>query len=230
MNVEHRTMNTRPLRAMNVRPFRATPLRALFGGLLALVLCVGPSASASASHLVILSEANRAKLGERSRRTTATPNPASTPSPSPAPSASQSPNRTLIVKGRLLVVTPQYLTFTTGDSVRLEQGLKVPAHISMGTTVRVNIDPQSRVVTAVRREDNSPEPAEIDAAAIPRDVVAVDSRSARTEAEVGSSNVEAGAAGAVGVTIHVTVPNFTPSDSVITSRPTARTSRRPSCA
>ncbi|MBV9102370.1 MAG: hypothetical protein JO060_02205 [Candidatus Eremiobacteraeota bacterium] len=141
------------------------------------------------------------------------------PSPTPAQTATPSPQN-LIVKGRLLTVSGGYLVFTTGDAVRLGD-ITIPSNIGLGSTVRVRIDPATHLVTAIEPQRGAAPPGEIDASALPRDVVVVDPQSARAAASTTAGPAQV-AAGTVTVTIDVTVPDVTPpGDDVYLS--TART-------
>jgi hypothetical protein len=127
--------------------------------------------------------------------------------------AAAGPPAELIVKGRVLAVDDSYLVFTTGDSVRLGT-TSIPKGVGFGSTVRVHIDPETHLVTLLELESGAPEPREIDASALPREVVAVDPRSARTAEQIGPSALE-GAPGAATITIEVAVPDFTPPGDTI---------------
>jgi hypothetical protein len=122
---------------------------------------------------------------------------AETPAPPPLP-----------VVGQLLTISGGYLVFTTGDAVKLDPALKIPANAYLGEAVRVLIDGNSRTVVAIELAPRKLLPGDVDANKIPRDLVRATPGSTR------SSAVAEGAAGfgahPVTVTINVSVPDNTP--------------------
>jgi hypothetical protein len=115
----------------------------------------------------------------------------------------------IVAKGRVLAADARYVVFTTGDAVLLGSGVALPANVGLGSTVRVRIDPATRTIAGIERYAGPAAPGEIDISAIPRDIVAVDPRSARTADEV-AAGATTGSAGSVTVTIDVAVPDVTP--------------------
>jgi hypothetical protein len=134
-------------------------------------------------------------------------------SSAPATAATASPlPGVLTVEGRVLVVSAGYLVFTTGDAVRLGE-VRLPRGLALGSTVRVRIDTARRLVTSVEPATGPAVPGEVDAAALPRTLVAGDPRSIRAPAPSGAGAQSANAAqggGLVTVTIDVSVPDVTP--------------------
>lgn len=109
--------------------------------------------------------------------------------------------------GQLLAFAPGYLVFTTGDAVRLGD-VQPAAHLALGSAITARIDTATRTVTAVTATTSAPKPGEIDASALPRELVAVDPRSAQTPAASAAGGGTA--AGQVTVKINVRVPDVTP--------------------
>jgi hypothetical protein len=126
--------------------------------------------------------------------------PTATPEPTPLPAE-------LVVRGQVLAIDDGFLVFTTGDAVQLGAAT-VPPGLTLGRTVRVRIDTASRAVVAIEADTAALKPGEIEASALPRELVAVDPRSAQTPA----ANASGGTAGAgqVTVKIDVHVPDVTP--------------------
>ncbi|MEO6991575.1 MAG: hypothetical protein ABI346_05650, partial [Candidatus Baltobacteraceae bacterium] len=119
-----------------------------------------------------------------------------------------------LVRGTLLTIERGYLVFTTGDAVRLSPSFVVPRGPLLGRAVRVSIDPQARLVTAVQFDPGDAGPQEIDASALPRDLVAVEPGSAQKTPQLAAQ----GASRPVTVTLNVRVPDDTPaSDDVYLS-------------
>jgi hypothetical protein len=110
------------------------------------------------------------------------------------------------VRGQLLAFAPGYLVFTTGDAVRLGD-VQPPTNLALGRAIVARIDTATRTVVSVAAATGAAKPGEIDASALPRELVAVDPRSAQTPAASASG---AGASGQVTVTIKVHVPDVTP--------------------
>jgi hypothetical protein len=114
----------------------------------------------------------------------------------------------LPIVGQLLTISNGYLVFTTGDAVKLDPALKVPANAYLGEAVRVLIDASSRTIVAIELAPRKLLPGDVDASKIPRDLVRATPGSTR------SATVVEGAAGLgahpVTVTINVSVPDNTP--------------------
>jgi hypothetical protein len=129
--------------------------------------------------------------------------------PPAAANAADGTPAALVVRGQILTTDAEYLVFTTGDAVRLgairspsanpQQGL-------LGRPVRIVIDTRTHLVTSIELDPGSPEAGEIDASKLPRDLVAVDPRTAQAAPGGGAAAV----AGQVTVTIEVRVPDDTP--------------------
>jgi hypothetical protein len=164
---------------------------------------------------------------------TPVPPPAASPATaSPAPSATgkatASPSSALppvYVKGQVLTIASGYLIFTSGDAVRLQDGLAIPSGVTTGSYVRITLDQVIRRVTEIELEPKITLAGEVDAANIPRQYVVVSPKSAPLPAPTGQSAANQG--GFVDVTIVVHVPgNTPPSDDVYLS--TERSSYSPS--
>ena len=151
----------------------------------------------------------------------ATPTSASPAAPATSPSATPTP-RLLVVHGTLLTVERGYLVFTTGDAVRLGD-VAIPKGALLGRQVRATIDSASRLVVGVELDPQGTLPQEIDAGALPRDVVIVDPPSAQSAPEVAAQSLGR----PVTLTLDVTVPDDTPpTDTIYLS--TDRTNFNPS--
>jgi hypothetical protein len=129
----------------------------------------------------------------------------------------------LLVRGTVLTIARGYLVFTTGDAVKLSESLAPPPGFVLGRDVRATIDPVNRVVTALEFDPADKSPQEIDAGALPRDVVTVDPASAQSAPQVAAQS----AGKPVTLTLDVTVPDDTPpTDTIYLS--TDRTNFNPS--
>jgi hypothetical protein len=137
----------------------------------------------------------------------AQPNATASAAPSPPPNPLATP-ATLSVIGQVLVIADGYLVFTTGDAVKLDPSLKLPA-VRLGQFVRVLIDRTSRAITSIEVEPHSLASGDVEAAKLPRDLASVSPKSRRGEIVGGGAVGQL--AHSVTITITARVPDNTPS-------------------
>ena len=130
---------------------------------------------------------------------------APTASPTPALAASPIPNPAA-VHGQLLILTPTYLIFTTGDAVRIDADARIAPSLRLGQAIRVRFDPISHHVRSVEALRGANPPNEADASQLPRSYVAVNPASARSGANIKATRQ----ATIINVTFVVHVPDDTP--------------------
>jgi hypothetical protein len=112
-----------------------------------------------------------------------TPLPAMPPTPTTSPVSAPSS-----VHGRLLIITPAYLVFTTGDAVGLDTDARVAPKLRLGQPIRVRFDPVSHHAQSVEAASGIAPPNEIDAALLPRAYVTVSRASARSSENATSAS------------------------------------------
>lgn len=139
------------------------------------------------------------------------PTSSSSPQPSPSPSTLPTPTTSPVsapssVHGRLLLITPAYLVFTTGDAVRLDTDTRVAPNLRLGQPIRVRFDPVSHHVRSVEVAKGANPPNEADASALPRSYVAVSPASARS----GENAKTVRQTTIINITFVVHVPDDTP--------------------
>jgi hypothetical protein len=137
-------------------------------------------------------------------------------SPPTAPSALPTPQTIppiapSTVHGRLLIITPAYLVFTTGDAVRIGSVARIAPMLHLGQSIRVRFDPASHYVRSVEPAFGAAPQNEIDAAQLPRAYVTASRASSRSSANAATSAQSKTVS--VGFIVHV--PDDTPiSDDV----------------
>ena len=115
---------------------------------------------------------------------------------------------TLSVIGQVLVTSGGYLVFTTGDAVKVDPALTLPA-VRLGQFVRVLIDRSSRAITSIEIEPHSLAGGDIEAAQLPREFANASPKSRRVVSAEGAAVGQL--VHPVTVTINVRVPDNTPS-------------------
>jgi len=110
------------------------------------------------------------------------------------------------VHGRLLIITPAYLVFTTGDAVSLDADARIAPTLRLGQPIRVRFDPVSHHARSVEAALGTAPPNEIDAALLPRTYVTASRASARSTQSV----MRSAQSKTVTVVFVVHVPDDTP--------------------
>lgn len=135
--------------------------------------------------------------------------PAASPSPTastiPTPTASPIVNPSAI-HGQLLILTPTYLVFTTGEAVRIDADARIAPSLRLGQAIRVRFDPISHHVRSVEAAHGANVPNEADASQLPRSYVVASAASARSGANVKTTRQ----ATIINITFVVHVPDDTP--------------------
>lgn len=108
--------------------------------------------------------------------------------------------------GRLLLITPAYLVFTTGDAVRLDTDTRVAPNLRLGQPIRVRFDPVSHHARSVETASGKAPATEVDAALLPRAYVTASRASARSS----ENTMSASQSKTVTVVFVAHVPDDTP--------------------
>lgn len=123
----------------------------------------------------------------------------------------QTPPPTLVFDGQLLVIVDRYLVVSSGDALHLAADAQFTGIAPKpGRFVRVTIDPRTHDVVAISVAAHAYAGGK-SVTEIPRDLVAVDPRSARKSGSIAA----AGSGQIVQVTIVVAVPANTPTGDVV---------------